>query len=326
MNINDYTLFSDAQIGTTISRPVLVTKISEASDRNGNPYVRITMKDGKTEQSANKFSMTAEMLKTEQRVDEGSIAFVELAVQSYNGSKSFLINSIIPNTDTDITAADFVRLPPVDIDQMYLEICEMVRNSADDCGGKYAPLSDLALDILEKNKEEYISSSAAIAMHHNLRGGLIYHSYRMVKAADAICNIYGILDRELMICGSALHDIGKIWEYNTTVTGDASFTPDGVMFGHLYLGARKIEMASYNFKCNPEKVQLLEHMILSHHGTQEWGAVACPATAEAMALHLIDNLDAKMYSYEEQYSFIEKGGITEKKPFGFDNRFYRPTF
>ena len=79
-------------------------------------------------------------------------------------------------------------------------------------------------------------------------------------------------------------------------------------------------------KGNKEKVQLLIHMILSHHGTQEWGAVSCPAIPEAFALHYIDNLDAKMYMCEEHYEELEPGEITEKKPFGLDNRIYKPNF
>ena len=171
-----------------------------------------------------------------------------------------------------------------------------------------------------------MTSSAAISIHHNLRGGLLYHSYRMVKAADALCGVYTNLDRELLLCGTALHDIGKVWEYKTSISGDAEFTASGVLFGHLYMGASLIKGFTADGNYNKEKVQLLIHMILSHHGTQEWGAVSCPAIPEAFALHYIDNLDAKMYMCEEHYEELEPGEITEKKPFGLDNRIYKPNF
>ena len=161
-------------------------------------------------------------------------------------------------------------------------------------------------------------------MHHNMLGGLLYHSYRMVKSADALCGVYDILDRELMICGAALHDIGKLWEYNTSVTGEAEFTPSGILFGHIYLGASLIKRYTEGGNYDMEKVQRLVHMILSHHGTREFGAVVCPATAEAFALHYIDNIDAKLYMCEDFYAQLEEGTITDKKPFGLDNRIYRP--
>ena len=146
----------------------------------------------------------------------------------------------------------------------------------------------------------------------------------MVQAADALCRVYDGLDRELMVCGAALHDIGKIWEYRTSVTGDAQITSSSVLLGHLYMGASLIKGYTTGQNYNREKVQMLIHMILSHHGTREFGAVVCPATPEAFVLHYIDNIDAKLYMCEAFYEELGPGEFTEKKPFGLDNRIYRP--
>ena len=183
-----------------------------------------------------------------------------------------------------------------------------------------------ALKILEDNKEHYMSSSAAISIHHNIKGGLLYHSYRMVKAADALCKVYSILDRELLICGAALHDIGKIWEFNTSAAGSAETAKPGVLFGHLYMGAALIKDYTKGMDYSKEKVQMLIHLILSHHGTQEFGAVACPATPEAFALHNIDELDARIYMCEDHFEKLAPGEFTEKKPFGIDNRLYKANY
>ena len=161
-------------------------------------------------------------------------------------------------------------------------------------------------------------------MHHNLKGGLIYHSYRMVKAAETICEVYNNLDKELMVCGAALHDIGKIWEYDTDSTGNAEFTVSGVLFGHLYMGASLIKKNAEGQNYSPEKIKMLTHMILAHHGELEYGAVVSPAIAEAFALYMIDNLDAKMYVFDEQRELLGLGGLTEKRPFGMENRIYVP--
>lgn len=324
MNKN-YTGFADTAIGSVISRPALCSVIAENISKTGKPFVKVSLKDGVTEITAMMFDMTAAAL-AEQGVVAESVVDVKVSVGEYQGAKNYKLTEIKPCTDPEITVSDFVKLPPVDLGLMYDGICDAIRRCSGGHGGKFDPLADIALRILDDNKKDYMTSSAAVSMHHNLRGGLLYHSYRMVKAAEALCGVYTVLDKELMVCGAALHDIGKIWEYSTTEAGDAAFTAQGVLFGHLYIGASYIRTISRDFNCDPERVRMLIHMILSHHGTQEWGAVACPATAEAFALHYIDNIDAKIYVCEDAYELLKAGELTEKKPFGLDNRIYRPDY
>lgn len=329
MDKSVYLKFSDAQIGDTYERPVLVSSIVENTAKNGKTFVRLTLKDGFSEITAMMFDTSAAALESVGIV-KSSVADVYLAVSEYNGGKSFKVNEIRPAADKTLSAADFTKLPPVDLDVMYNEICEIIKNaSAGEINGS-APISELALTILEANKKKFMFSSAAVSMHHDLKGGLLYHSYRMVKAADALCNIYDTLDRELLVCGAALHDIGKIWEYKTSEAGDAEYTASGILLGHLYIGASLIKQYTKddegNEKYDNEKVKMLVHMILSHHGTHEFGAVTCPAIPEAFALHYIDNIDAKIYMCEDFYESLQPGEITDKKPFGLDNRIYRPKF
>ena len=326
LNKNAYIKFTEAELGSKLERPVLVAAVAEnMSEKSNKPFIKFTLKDGFSDITAIMFDMTAAVL-TQNGITPGCVADAVLSVGEYQGAKNFKALSISPCRDTHIEPADFTKLPPLGLEMMYDEICSLIQSASDDCGGKYAPLSGLALKILAEKKQEYMSSSAAVSMHHNLRGGLLYHSYRMVKAADALCGIYSVLNRELMLCGTALHDIGKIWEYATTATGEASFTREGVLYGHLYMGAEYVRSVARTDNYDPERVRMLVHMILSHHGTQEWGAVSCPATPEAFALHYIDNIDAKIYMCEDAYETLPGGGLTEKKPFGLDNRLYKPEY
>ena len=318
----------NAEIGSTLSRPLLLSAIEENTDKNGNAYVKVTLKDGFSDVTAVMFSTSAADLEA-RLITVNTVVDAIIAVSEYQGNKSYKVANLSPAADKLLSVSDFVKLPPVDLDVMYDEIISMLNSAANNYENTYTPLSDLAIRILTKYKDSYMTSSAAISMHHNLRGGLLYHSYRMVKAADAICNVYMALDRELLLCSAALHDIGKIWEYDTSETGDAAFTSSGILFGHLYMGASLIKgFANVKDKApyHAEKVQLLIHLILAHHGTQEWGTVACPAIPEAMALHYIDNLDAKMYMFEEQYKSLGRGEISEKRVFGLENRVYKPKY
>ena len=322
--INDrFTTLADAEIGTSLSRPVLVSSISESVAKNGKTFVRMTIKDGVKEQTATMFDTSVASLELK-GITKETIADVILNVNEYQGSKNFIVNDITIASDPSLSINDFIKVPPVKIDVMYDEIISILRRNADDCGGKHTPLSELAIKIIESKKDAYTSSSAAVTMHHNLKGGLIYHSYRMVKAAETICEVYNNLDKELMVCGAALHDIGKIWEYDTDSTGNAEFTVSGVLFGHLYMGASLIKKNAEGQNYSPEKIKMLTHMILAHHGELEYGAVVSPAIAEAFALYMIDNLDAKMYVFDEQRDLLGPGGLTEKRPFGMENRIYVP--
>ena len=321
-DLSQYTKFTEAEIGITLARPVLITAMEENVAKNGKPFVKFTMKDGNSEINAIMFETTKDILK-EQSIDVETVADVELKVSSYDNSKSFMVSEIKPTADSTLSSGDFTKLPPIDRDIMYNEIISLLKSVADNKSGNYQPLSDLAVSIIEDNKQGFMSSSAAVKMHHNLLGGLIYHTYRMVKTADALCSVYTNLDRELLLCGTALHDIGKLWEYKTSATGDAEMTSSGVLFGHLYMGASLIKHYSEKGNYNPEKVKLLVHLILSHHGKQEYGAVTLPAIPEALVLSHVDDLDAKMYVFDETYNELNPGEVTEKKNFMLGTKLYK---
>ena len=179
-------------------------------------------------------------------------------------------------------------------------------------------LTALTVRLISKNSKAFSSSSAAKSMHHNLMGGLLYHTYRMVKAAYSVCDIYTTLNRELLVCGTALHDIGKIEELSTSELGAANYTPDGRLFGHALIGIEMIDKmvaeadsAAGRETYNREDVRLLKHLIASHHGTLEWGAITLPAVPEAMVLHNIDMIDSRMYMYEEGLASTKPGSVSD---------------
>ena len=319
----NYIKFTDVHPGDSFDRPVLVSSYSESIAKNGKTFLKFKIKDGYSDVMATMFDTNSAIMKAN-GIEQDTIADVKISVNEYQGTPSYIINDIQRSVDSTISINDFIKLPPIDINTMFNEIIDIVKNSNKTSDKTFDPISILTIKILEDYKEQYITSSAAISMHHNLRGGIIYHSYRMVKRADCLCNIYDSLDREILVCGAALHDIGKIWEYKTSISGEAEFTKSGVLFGHLYLGANLISKYVKTGNYNPERIRHLIHLILSHHGSQEYGAVVAPATAEAFTLHFIDNMDARIYACNDIQEGLDKGSITDKKPFGFENRIYNP--
>ncbi len=166
----------------------------------------------------------------------------------------------------------------------------------------------LCRNFLETFGARFRRAAAARRNHHARRGGLVEHVAAMMRAADALCRVYPELNRDLLLTGTLLHDVGKLWENNYPETGfNQQYTRAGELLGHIPLG---IELANNLFRRvleSPEaaawqgarpgdeecRMHLL-HLIASHHGEYEFGSPTLPRTPEAFALHHIDNLDAKL--------------------------------
>jgi 3'-5' exoribonuclease len=169
-------------------------------------------------------------------------------------------------------------------------------------------LKALCVMFLEELGERFRRTAGARNNHHARRGGLVEHTAQMMRAADALCPAYPMLNRDLMAAGVLLHDSGKMWENALPPDGFVMpYDERGEMMGHITIGMeltnrlwRQLEGApEYEAwkKMTPriEDLRLhLTHLILSHHGELQFGSPVQPKTPEAFALHYIDNLDAKM--------------------------------
>ena len=320
------TRFEETEIGNNYDMTLLVVRIEERTTKKGDPYCRLTLSDGKTQQEANLFNNnTRESLKL-QGVTEEKPVDVRLKCTEFQNQKNYTVDSINPARLTDEEKATLIKMPPLPRQQMLLD---MIRIVLDSSGRQYDKdnviipeddysLTALTVRLISKNSKAFSSSSAAKSMHHNLMGGLLYHTYRMVKAAYSVCDIYTTLNRELLVCGTALHDIGKIEELSTSELGAANYTPDGRLFGHALIGIEMIDKmvaeadsVAGRETYNREDVRLLKHLIASHHGTLEWGAITLPAVPEAMVLHNIDMIDSRMYMYEEGLASTKPGNVSD---------------
>ena len=320
------TRFEETEIGNNYDMTLLVVRIEERTTKKGDPYCRLTLSDGKTQQEANLFNNnTRESLKL-QGVTEEKPVDVCLKCTEFQNQKNYTVDSIKPARLTDEEKATLIKMPPLPRQQMLLDMIRIVLDSSGrlyDKDNVVIPEDDYSLTaltvrLISRNSKAFSSSSAAKSMHHNLMGGLLYHTYRMVKASYSICDIYTTLNRELLVCGTALHDIGKIEELSTSELGAANYTPDGRLFGHALIGIEMIDKmvaeadsAAGKETYNREDVRLLKHLIASHHGTLEWGAITLPAVPEAMVLHNIDMIDSRMYMYEEGLASTKPGNVSD---------------
>lgn len=186
------------------------------------------------------------------------------------------------------------------------------------------PFRDITKRILEDHKDKLLYWSAAKSIHHNISGGLLYHVYRMLQIGDKIVSIYKELDSELLFAGIILHDIGKLYELDCNEAGITDYSIDGNLLGHLYIGAELISKYHEEAALSEKDIRLLKHMIVSHHGTREFGAIALPAIPEASILNYIDCMDAEVYQYEEIRKNRKENSLSERV-FGLRNvHVYKP--
>ncbi len=311
---------------------MVVDMVDKGNSSTGKPYVTVNLFDGVKTIGVNFFDDTVETLKQKGITNE---TILKITIKKIHGkdNKGTFYNKYNDNyeinTDSSITKRDFVHAAPIDPDRTFEWLLSHIRElkSDEDAVGPYKRLTDLTLKLLEDNKEAFMRSSAAVTMHHNYLSGLLHHTARMVAMAEKACKVYKMLDEELLVCATALHDIGKITCYETLDFGEANITVEGRLLDHSVVGITMIHDASKEGLYNPEKIQMLEHMIASHHGKKEWDAITTPAFPEAEMLHIIDLADSRMNMFEEAYKGQEPGTISNEKVFGLENSYiYKPMY
>jgi len=155
----------------------------------------------------------------------------------------------------------------------------------------------------------YRVSPAAKGIHHAYMGGLLEHSLSMAKVSLLLADHYEGIDSDLLLSGALLHDIGKTVELQSE-TGVIEYTDPGRLKGHLVIGCEMIGRQAQQIKGFPDDLLTqLQHLVLSHHGRQEFGSPVVPMTAEALLLSFIDDMDAKMNLVEQLRRKVKTGGM-----------------
>lgn len=291
----------------------LVTNIEAKESRNGSLYSSISLTDGKNLRTLTCFATKTDSdIETYKTAYVGKIAVIRITCDSKE--KGFYRIDQICAEVPCAKREKFVNSAPLPSETMYNEIMEKLTSFTD---GNDFSIARIAMGLYEKNKDKLLWAAAAMKMHHETVGGLLYHTYRMMKVAEKFCDVYP-LDRELLLTGIVTHDIGKLRELETDESGKTTYTVDGNLFGHILLGS---DMIIEEYKALPddyreknrERIRLLRHMVVSHHGTMEHGAIKQPATAEARALHDIDMFDSRYYTYEKESRNLDEGEMSDRQ-------------
>lgn len=281
----------------------LVKSAEKRSAKNGSVYLDMLLGDKEGDVFAKIWDFREDITPMP---EVNSIIKFRGTLQQYNGNDQLIVSKLRPSVPTDnLDMSDFVKSSDVDGEDMYRAIVNMVSAFADD------ELRSVVLGMLSDNRAQMLSFPAAEKLHHAMRGGLLYHTLSIVRLAEGVCAIYPFVDRELLLSGAILHDIAKIREYSINSLGVVDgHTLEGVLLGHLVMGAEDVGRKCDELGISAEKKYLLQHMLISHHGKLEFGAAVRPAFIEAEILSQLDMLDANIYEMADAVKDTAKGDFT----------------
>ncbi len=296
---------------------LLVRNANSRVGSTGNPYLDMMLID-KTG------SINAKVWNTSQAAPEaGSVLKIRGSVTEFNGRLQLRVEKFREAQEEDnVDISLLVPSAPEKPEDMFKEILDTVNSFSN------ITLKKIVLYLISKFKKNLMYFPAAQSLHHAERSGLLHHTTSMLRAAKGIMPVYPFLDRDLLLSGIILHDIGKVLELDSDKLGNVQdYTKDGLLLGHLVRGVTLINEAAraQQIDENDEYVILLEHMMLSHHGIPEYGSTRMPMFPEAEMLHLIDDMDASMNEMEDVMNRTPEGVFSERI-WSLERRIYHPKY
>lgn len=278
---------SDLRDGQAVETLFLVCdKEVRTAARGNNTWLQLELGDRTGSISGKMWDNFEPLLPT---FDEGDVVRVRARVKLYNGRLELSVDQIIPVPETGYDLIDFLPHTKYDIETLYAGLLSGVASV------KNPWLRQLLTSVVEDPAivPRLKRAPAAMTMHHAFIGGLLEHVVSLIGLSTAISAHYPEIDSDLLLTGVILHDIGKLEELR--YAREIDYTTEGRLLGHIMLGVGMVRdkiKAIPGFP--PALAVMIEHLILSHHGTHEFGSPALPQTREAVALHYLDDLDSKM--------------------------------
>jgi 3'-5' exoribonuclease len=277
---------NDFKPGDFIDDIFVLAEKTVAQKKDGNNYLNVTLAD-KT--GSIKGVVWDNVDRIIAGLSSGDVVSIQATVNEYKGAAQLVIKNMALCPAEAVDPSDFLPATRLDIENMFERLLKTA-----------AALQDGHLKALLNafwNDEEFVrqfkTAPAAKKMHHAYIGGLLEHTLSMATLAEKIAGHYSGIDRDLLITGAILHDIGKTRELEYTFKID--YSDQGRLLSHIVIGLEMIADKLANINDFPEEQELLlKHMIVSHHGTQEFGSPEPPKTIEAVLLNYIDEMDSKV--------------------------------
>jgi 3'-5' exoribonuclease len=280
--------------GTAVDDVYLVVDKQLRANRNGNLYLQMVLRDRTATIDARQWNAGEPVFRS---FEVGDFVQVKGKVQLFQGALQLILTHLERTDSGRVNLADFLPQSDQDVNKLL----ERLR-------GILLKLSNPHLRALiecflmdDEFVRGFCQAPAGVRNHHAYLGGLIEHVVTILEAAERILPIYPNLDRDLLLAGIFLHDIGKVRELSYARA--FAYTDEGQLIGHIVIGVEMLnekvaKVPDLTGEPFPKELLLrLKHMILSHHGSYEFGSPRLPMTPEAIALHHLDNFDAKVHTF-----------------------------
>jgi 3'-5' exoribonuclease len=281
----------DSASGDVVEDVYVLTGKQFSATSTGKFFIKAFISDRSCQITARMWNATRDVFNA---MPEAGFAKVRGRIENYQGNLQFIIEQIWAAKEGTFDVSDLMPHTSKDIPEMCRqihELCMSVQNR------HLAALLQAYLDD-EALMKNLCRAPAAMSFHHAFIGGLLEHTLNAMQVADAIVKFYPGLNRDLLLAGIFLHDIAKTWELSYDCA--FAYTDGGQLVGHIVKSALWIEeKANAAEQTLGERIprnllDVLQHIILSHHGLPEFGAARTPSTPEAIAVHMIENMDAKL--------------------------------
>lgn len=310
--------------GDVLDDVYVITGKQLSATTTGKYFIKAFISDRTMQITARMWNATRDIFNA---LPEAGFLKVRGRVENYQNNLQFIIEQTWPAKEDTYDMADLVPHTTRDIPKMYARLVEILGSIQN------RHLSALVHAYLDDQRlmGQFCKAPAAMSFHHAFLGGLLEHTSNSVEVADAICRFYPGLNRDIVIAGIFLHDIAKTWEL--TYECAFGYSDGGQLVGHIVKSAIWVEHKRRKAEEMlgepiPQRlIDVIQHIIISHHGVPEFGAIKPPSTPEAIAVHYIENLDAKLVmslqATRGEAGPGSEGNWTEyMKAFG--GRLYRP--
>jgi 3'-5' exoribonuclease len=283
--------------GDAIEEVYLATDKQLRANRNGNLFIQLELRDRTGAISARLWNAGEQLFRS---FEAGDFLLIKGKVQMFQGALQVILNGLARTAPEKIDLADFLPHTEQDVSKLYERLRVLLRK----LGNPHLKALAECFLMDEEFTQALCKAPAGVRNHHAYVGGLLEHVVTMLDAADRIAPLYPELDRDLFLMGVFLHDLGKVRELS--FARSFAYTDEGQLIGHLVIGVemlaekavRAAELTGGRFPA--ELLLRLKHLILSHHGSYEFGSPRLPMTPEAIALHYLDNFDAKLNAFTRE--------------------------
>jgi 3'-5' exoribonuclease len=286
-----YQYVSSLKPGETVDDVFVLSEKNLAQKKDGKNYLNLTFMDRTGTLKGVLWENAAEAA---DRISAGDYVQVKGSVSEYRGALQLVVRSAARSAAENVEPADFLPVTSRNIDAMFEKLVQITDTLKTPCFYDLFRLFWADAELVRL----FRAAPAAKKMHHAYIGGLLEHTLSMAILVDRIAGHYTGVDRDLLLAGAILHDIGKIREFE--FSSHIDYTSEGRLLSHIVIGIQIIDEKMKRIKDFPEEqAMLLKHLVVSHHGVRDFGSPELPKTIEAVLLNHIDEIDSKVKGIRE---------------------------